>query len=114
MNPERKSQYMSDVTRHAFNQVIHPEFLVLFGLVWCSLVLFGAKKLLLCFSTLGGIQRLMKRIFVRFSILFLAFSLQPLAFASAIPDRPEKLSFPPLNYEPPKPADYRVQLKAGP
>jgi zinc protease len=32
----------------------------------------------------------------------------------SIPNRPEKLSFPPLKYEPPKPADYRVQLKSGP
>ncbi len=31
-----------------------------------------------------------------------------------IPDRPEKLSFPPLVYEPPQPAEYRVQLKSGP
>ena len=31
-----------------------------------------------------------------------------------IPDRPEKLSFPPLKYEPPNPADYRVTLKSGP
>src|SRR6185436_5033634 len=31
-----------------------------------------------------------------------------------IPDRPEKLSFPPLKYEPPSPARYRVQLKTGP
>lgn len=41
------------------------------------------------------------------------------AFAAAtdtapIPDRPEKLHFPPLVYEPPNPADYRVELKAGP
>jgi len=34
--------------------------------------------------------------------------------AAAIPDRPEKLSFPPLAYEPPTPADYRVKLKGGP
>jgi predicted Zn-dependent peptidase len=34
--------------------------------------------------------------------------------ASDIPDRPEKLSFPPLQYEPPSAAQYRVQLKAGP
>ncbi|MBI3852650.1 MAG: insulinase family protein [Verrucomicrobia bacterium] len=33
---------------------------------------------------------------------------------TAIPDRPEKLSFPPLVYEPPNPAEYRVALKAGP
>ena len=31
-----------------------------------------------------------------------------------IPDRPEKLQFPPLQYDPPNPADYRVQLKSGP
>src|ERR1041384_165142 len=30
-----------------------------------------------------------------------------------IPDRPEKLKFPPLVYEPPLPTDYRVQLKNG-
>jgi len=36
------------------------------------------------------------------------------ARADIIPDRPEKLSFPPLVYEPPNPADYRVALKAGP
>jgi zinc protease len=34
--------------------------------------------------------------------------------AATIPDRPEKLSFPPLKYEPPNPADYRVALKSGP
>lgn len=33
---------------------------------------------------------------------------------SAIPSRPEKLSFPPLAYEPPAPADYRVKLASGP
>ena len=33
---------------------------------------------------------------------------------TAIPERPEKLSFPPLVYEPPNPADFRVALKAGP
>ncbi|MCX7722564.1 MAG: insulinase family protein [Verrucomicrobiae bacterium] len=31
-----------------------------------------------------------------------------------IPARPEKLQFPPLQYEPPAPAEYRVQLKSGP
>lgn len=34
--------------------------------------------------------------------------------AAEIPDRPEKLSFPPLVYETPDPAAYRVTLKAGP
>ena len=43
----------------------------------------------------------------------LALAALPL-FAADIPDRPEKLSFPPLTYEPPNPADFRVQLKAGP
>lgn len=49
----------------------------------------------------------------------LALSLLTLATAASgllaeIPDRPEKLSFPALAYDPPKPADYRVQLKSGP
>jgi zinc protease len=33
---------------------------------------------------------------------------------AAIPDRPEKLSFPPLEYEPPLPKHYRVELNSGP
>lgn len=33
---------------------------------------------------------------------------------NSIPDRPEKLTFPALDYQPPNPADYRVQLKSGP
>ncbi len=36
------------------------------------------------------------------------------ATSSSIPDRPEKLSFPPLNYEPPAPEKLRVLLKTGP
>ena len=32
----------------------------------------------------------------------------------AIPDRPEKLTFPPLTYEPPSPAQFRVPLRSGP
>jgi hypothetical protein len=31
-----------------------------------------------------------------------------------IPDRPEKLQFPPLKYEVPNAADYRVKLQSGP
>src|SRR5690349_9339320 len=34
--------------------------------------------------------------------------------ATKIPDRPEKLAFPPLDYEPPDPAQYRVVLTNGP
>ncbi len=33
---------------------------------------------------------------------------------TGISNRPEKLTFPPLNYEPPVPADYRVKLQSGP
>jgi predicted Zn-dependent peptidase len=33
---------------------------------------------------------------------------------ATIPDRPEKLSFPPLTYEPPSPETFRVQLESGP
>ena len=36
------------------------------------------------------------------------------AKSAGIPDRPEKLTFPPLQYEPPDPKEYRVQLKSGP
>lgn len=35
-------------------------------------------------------------------------------FGAAIPSRPEKLTFPPLVYEPPAPEKFRVQLKTGP
>lgn len=38
----------------------------------------------------------------------------PASRAAEIPDRPEKLSFPPLTYEPPDPVRYRVPLKSGP
>jgi predicted Zn-dependent peptidase len=48
------------------------------------------------------------------SLLLAALSFTALASAAEIPDRPEKLTFPPLTYEPPNPADYRVVLKAGP
>jgi zinc protease len=33
---------------------------------------------------------------------------------SSIPDRPEKLTYPPLQYEPPSPESLRVKLKTGP
>lgn len=36
------------------------------------------------------------------------------ASADGIPARPEKISFPELNYEPPAPQQYRVALKSGP
>jgi len=34
--------------------------------------------------------------------------------SSGIPSRPEALKYPPLDYQPPDPASYRVQLKSGP
>ena len=48
-------------------------------------------------------------------ILILAsFAKADRAAGAAIPDRPEKLSFPALNYQPPDPAQFRVPLKSGP
>ena len=60
----------------------------------------------------------MKKIFPA-SVVFLSLALVPLArvgaaAGDAIPDRPEKLTFPTLNYQPPDPAQFRVQLKSGP
>jgi zinc protease len=49
-----------------------------------------------------------------FFALALAASLPFTSWSAPIPDRPEKLSFPPLQYDPPKPADYRLQLASGP
>jgi zinc protease len=53
---------------------------------------------------------------IRFLALGALVSLAPLLApaASDIPDRPEKLPVKPLVYDPPNPADYRVELKAGP
>jgi zinc protease len=36
------------------------------------------------------------------------------AMGASIPDRPEKLKYPPLVFNPPKAQDYRVELKSGP
>jgi zinc protease len=33
---------------------------------------------------------------------------------ASVVSHPQQLSFPPLDYQPPNPADYRVQLKSGP
>jgi predicted Zn-dependent peptidase len=49
------------------------------------------------------------------ALLFLAGPGPALVSAQvAIPDRPEKLSYPPLVYEPPAPEKFRVVLKSGP
>jgi len=47
------------------------------------------------------------------ALLLASFNPAP-AFAQAIPDRPEKLTYPALVYEPPSPAKFRVTLKSGP
>jgi hypothetical protein len=39
---------------------------------------------------------------------------QSVTAGGTIPKRPEELKFPALNYEPPTPANYRVELKSGP
>ena len=39
---------------------------------------------------------------------------KPPALSGRIPDRPEKLKYPPLTYEPPEQADHRVVLRSGP
>lgn len=48
------------------------------------------------------------------SLLCAAFFQFAAGAADSIPDRPEKLTFPPLKYEPPNPREYRVELKSGP
>ncbi len=52
-------------------------------------------------------------------LLLVSLTLASLAGANAattgeIPDRPEKLSFPTLSYQPPEPGQFRVALKSGP
>jgi len=49
-----------------------------------------------------------------FPILLLTAAVTFSTRSAEIPDRPEKLHFPPLKYEPPAPDDFRVQLKPGP
>ena len=51
----------------------------------------------------------MKKIILSLTVA-LAFAVN----AAEIPDRPEKLTFPKLKYEPPSGAEFRVQLKSGP
>jgi predicted Zn-dependent peptidase len=57
----------------------------------------------------------MKAVLLTSAALLLASAVITPAFGqSAIPDRPEKLSYPPLTYEPPAPDKFRVALKSGP
>lgn len=48
------------------------------------------------------------------SLVALACLALPAHAADSIPDRPEKLKFPKLNFQPPDAGQYRVPLKAGP
>lgn len=47
-------------------------------------------------------------------LMLATFSNASAAPGDAIPDRPEKLGFPELSYQPPDPAQFRVPLKSGP
>src|SRR6188768_3047893 len=47
-------------------------------------------------------------------IAWLAEAAPGIKFPKGIPNRPEKIQFPPLKYEPPDPKEYRLQLAAGP
>src|SRR3954447_10069724 len=49
-----------------------------------------------------------------FALLLAAARPSVAASSTTIPNRPEKLTFPPLTYEPPAPEKYRVPLKGGP
>jgi predicted Zn-dependent peptidase len=55
----------------------------------------------------------MKKIILVTGFWLAALAATP-ASTPAIPDRPEKLKFPPLEYEPPDPKAFRVELKSGP
>ena len=48
-----------------------------------------------------------------FSFLLVLMLFPCLIRSQEIPDRPEKLKFSPLVYNPPNPADYRVKLPSG-
>ena len=70
-------------------------------------------------SAAANVTRCALRQFQIFNFFVLAagllFSSSLTLFAAdSIPDRPEKLTYPPLNYEPPAPEKFRVQLKNGP
>jgi zinc protease len=52
--------------------------------------------------------------YARWLYLGFIFAAASASFGATIPGRPEKLTFPPLVYEPPAPEKFRVQLKAGP
>jgi zinc protease len=54
------------------------------------------------------------RICLGSAALLVILSPDPTLAQSAIPDRPEKLTYPALVYEPPAPEKFRVQLKNGP
>ncbi len=59
-------------------------------------------------------KRVLTAVLALFVALFLLVPAERAKGAAAVPARPGQLAFPPLEYRPPNPADYRVQLKAGP
>lgn len=56
----------------------------------------------------------MRNVPAHYLILAQLLLCQALLPAADIPSHPDQLTYPPLTYEPPNPADYRVQLRAGP
>ena len=62
-------------------------------------------------------KRSTSRFGIWFFVILSTFVIRHSSFSAqtnSIPDRPEKLSFPPLKYEPPSPNEFRTQLKSGP
>lgn len=59
-------------------------------------------------------RAILRNLLLGATLATLALSNPGVTAAEVIPDRPEKLRHPALNYEPPNPSDYRVSLKSGP
>ena len=74
--------------------------------------LFGFRVSALLRPSTFGLRTLLT--LVSAAALLATFHPVPALAQSAIPDRPEKLSYPPLVYEPPAPEKFRVQLASGP
>ena len=64
-------------------------------------------------SLLKACTSLLSFVLILGSSMASAAELKPTIEFNGLPDRPEKIQFPPLTYEPPNQADYRVQLKNG-
>jgi predicted Zn-dependent peptidase len=66
------------------------------------------------FSSQPAAGRNLATLFLLASFFGASAETKPIRLSGRIPARPEKLTFAPLLYEPPKAEDYRVQLKSGP